>query len=193
MKLSWHSFITKCLMTIHIVQEKYNLHQQYEFCQNAQRFSLHEHVIFTCHAGEARSDLRAWPSSVLGWKIFMQLTECRTRKFSPNLNRPLVWAGGIEMELPVLWTHVSPIFAPSSLIQPFHFPPFSHLSSTEHYSTSDIDAHIIDEHHDHAYFAIALPRESRHLRNVDLAFSNPTRFHLAQGPSIPHFQHEHST
>ena len=65
-----------------------------------------------------------------------QLTECRTRKFSPNLDRPLVWAGVIEMELPVLWTHVFPIFAPSSLIQPFHFPPFPHLSSTY------IDAHI---------------------------------------------------
>ena len=36
-------------------------------------------------------------------------------------------------------------------------------------------------------------RESRHLRGVDLAFSNPTRFHLAQSPTIPHFQHEHST
>ena len=41
----------------------------------------------------------------------MQLTECRTRKFSPNLDRPLVWAGGMEMGLPMLRTHVFPIFA----------------------------------------------------------------------------------
>ena len=120
---------------------------------------------YTCHTGEARSDLRAWPSSILGRNILMQLTECRTRKFSPNLDRPLVWAGGIEMELPMLRTHVLPIFAHSSHSN-FSFPPFPHLSSTERYSTSDIDAHISDEHRDHAYFANALPRESRHLRNV---------------------------
>ena len=50
---------------------------------------------------------------------------------------------------------------------------------------------MIDEHHELAYFANA--RESRHLRNVDLAFSNSTQLHFAPGPTIPHFQHEHSS
>ena len=81
------------------------------------RFYRTKPMKMSCHSGKARSDLRAWPSSIWGRQILMQLADCRTHRFSPYFDRPLVWAGWIEMNC--------------RCCEPTHSPHLHHPSSSD--------------------------------------------------------------
>ena len=122
----------------------------------------------------------------------MQLTECRTRKFSPNVNRPPVWLGGMEMELPVLRTHNSALHISNFVFvsyRPLHLPhPIGNISIFHiTYMISYIGIYCACKFSNCAISA--LPRASRHPRNGNLRISNPTSYHLAHHPANPSFQH----